>query len=176
MESKRLFVAVEVPSEIRHELFEFASQLKQDGVKIVEEENLHITLRFIGEVPAAKLPEITERLKKVKPRKIDCTLKGIGVFPNERYISVVWVGVESDGLAELAADVIDQLRGIGKEEDRPFSAHLTIARVKKKIDLKDFLEKNKNKEFGKFTASGFTLFESRLTPKGPIYTPVKVFP
>jgi len=175
METKRLFVAVEIPADIRHKIYEFALQLEQDGVKIVEEENLHITLKFLGDVQSARVPGITEMLKKVPVKKFKCALGKIGAFPKPDYVRVVWVGAESKELAELAAGVADCLAGVGKEEDRPFSPHLTIARVKKKVDLRAFLERNKNIEFGAFEVGGFSLFESTLTREGPVYKKLAEF-
>ncbi|MEM2909174.1 MAG: RNA 2',3'-cyclic phosphodiesterase [Candidatus Bilamarchaeaceae archaeon] len=173
--TKRLFVAVELPQELRANIHEFARQIEQDGVKLVEEENLHITLRFIGEVPEETVSDIASRLEKIKFKEFECSIKGVGVFPSPSYIRVVWVGIECEQLMQLADSVIAALKGIGKEEERKFSAHLTIARVKKKIDLGEFLRKNKEKEFGKFNVSSFILFESKLTPKGPVYTELKRF-
>lgn len=175
METKRLFIAVEVPQQLRRRIYEFALQLRQDGIKLVEEENLHITLKFLGDIPAQKIPEIIEKLKRISISPFGCALRGVGVFPNPNYVRVVWVGVEGERLAELAGAVANELRGIGKEEDRPFSSHLTIARAKKKIDLRDFLEKNGNKEFGDYRVDAFSLFESTLAKQGPVYNKLASF-
>ncbi len=175
MEMKRLFVAVDLPEELKKDIYGFARQLEQDGIKLVEEKNLHITIRFIGEVPDETVPEIVSRLEKIKFQEFECKIKGVGVFPNPSYIRVVWVGLESGQLAQLANSVLAALKGIGKEEERGFSAHLTIARVKKKADLQKFLEKNREREFGKFKVGSFVLFESRLTPNGPAYAKLRTF-
>lgn len=175
METKRLFVAVDLPDGLKKDIYAFARQIEQSGIKLVEEENLHITIRFIGEVPDEIVPEIVSRLEKIKFQEFECKIKGVGVFPSPSYIKVVWVGLESEQLVKLVHSVLAALKGIGKEEKREFSAHLTIARVNKKVDLQKFLEKNKDKEFGKFNVSSFVLFESKLTPKGPIYTKLHAF-
>jgi len=176
MESKRLFVAVELPGELRKKIHEFAKKLEHDGIKLVEEQNMHATMKFIGGVPEDKVEEIISRLSEIKFDGFECSVKGTGVFPNPEYIRVVWVALECNQLADLANSVISKLKGIGKPEERPFSAHLTIARVKRKVDLNKFLAENKEKEFGNFRVDEFFLIESRLTPEGPVYTKLKSFP
>jgi len=170
---KRLFVAVDLPENIKEEIAKAGAKLPKDGIRPVAKENLHITLKFIGEVGTEKIEEIKAKLRTIKMKGFDCELKGVGVFPNENYIRVVWIAIESEELPHLAQAVETALKGIGKKEDREFSPHLTIARVSKKIDLRDFLEKNKNREFGKFTVCDFALFESTLTPNGPIYKKIE---
>jgi len=176
METKRLFTAVELPGELRKNIHEFAKQLEQDGIKLVEEHNLHITMKFIGDVPENKVEEIEARLSEIKFNEFECTVKGVGVFPSPDYIRVVWVALHCKQLTELANSVISKLEGIGKPEKRGFSAHLTIARVKRKLDLNKFLAENKEKEFESFKVNEFALIESRLTPEGPVYTKIKSFP
>ncbi len=169
----RLFIAVHVPDELRKMMGGLAGELDIDGIRPVKEQNMHITLRFIGEVPDEKAAEIKEQLGQVKFEKFDCLIKGTGVFPNENYVRVVWAGIESDGkLEELSGKINQALRGI--PGDGKFSAHLTLARVKKKVDLKDFVSKHQE-EFGKFNVESFELVQSVLEPGGPKYTTVAVF-
>ncbi|MFH1221693.1 MAG: RNA 2',3'-cyclic phosphodiesterase [Candidatus Micrarchaeota archaeon] len=175
METKRLFVAVELPAELRKELHKFSAALDQEGIKRVAEDNLHLTLRFIGEVPITVVPEIIGKLQHVEFTSFTATIKTVGAFPNINHVNIVWVGLESEQMPALATAVVSRLKGIGKEDERPFSAHLTIARLKHKMDLRKFIEDNRSKEFGSFTVSSFTLFESRLTPQGPVYTRVAEF-
>jgi len=114
------------------------------------------------------------KLRGVEFEAFDCEAKGVGVFPEENYIRVVWAGIESGGrLKALANKVIGALSVYGGDER--FSAHLTIARVKRKADLRDFLEKHRNDEFGKFVVSNFELIQSELGPGGPKYTTIANF-
>lgn len=172
---KRLFVAVDLPEAIKEEITKISAQLPKDGVRLVSKENLHITLKFIGEVEIKKVEEIKSKLRSIKMKNFECKLKGVGVFPNENYIRVVWIGIESETLLQLAKKVESTLIDIGKKEDREFSPHLTIARVSKKIDLQNFLWKNREREFGGFTVAEFALFESTLTPNGPIYKKIETY-
>ncbi len=172
---KRLFVAVELPEEIRGKVNSLAAELPGEGVKPVERDNIHLTLKFIGDVPEDKVDEIKERLGKIKFKKFKCAASGVGVFPNPDYIRVVWAGIKCDEMPRLAAEVEKALEGIGKKENRPFSSHVTIARVKRKIDAAGFLEKHNHDNFGEFEVSGFVLMQSELGRSGPTYTSLKNF-
>ena len=171
----RLFVAVPVPEALREGIALAGGEIAEDGISLVRPENMHLTLKFIGEVQPQALEEIKKRLEGVKFRKFSCRLRGTGAFPSGDYIRVVWAGGESGGALEaLAQEVIAALRGFGKDER--FTAHLTIARVKKKLDLKRFFEKHKEEDFGSFEVSSFELIESVLGgPKGPEYRTLAVF-
>lgn len=171
----RLFVAVPVPEDLRRKVAALGQEMMQDGISLVRAENMHLTLRFIGEIQPEELDKLKERLGAVRFRRFACSLHGVGVFPSEDYIRVVWAGCESGGALEaLAQDVIAALRGYGKDER--FSAHLTIARVKRKLDLRGFLGRRKDEDFGGFEVSRFELVESFLGgPKGPEYRTVAVF-
>ena len=170
----RLFIEVPLPEEIRQKLAGLGKEIEQEGIKLVKAENMHATLKFIGDVPEEKLGNIEARLREVGFRGFDCEVKGVGVFPNEDYIRVVWAGIESDGMMEkLAKDVIDATKGYGKDER--FSAHITIARVKRKTDLKAFLDKHSDDEIGHFRADTFNLMQSELSREGPTYSVIASF-
>jgi len=171
----RLFVAVPVPEDLRGRVAKLAEELPREGISPVKAGNMHATLKFIGEVDDGKLGDITQRLGKIRFGKFDCIIKGVGVFPSESYIKVVWAGIESGGALEsLAKDVISSLHGYGQDER--FTAHLTIARVKKKLDLKAFLERHAADEFGSFGVSGFELIQSVLRgAEGPEYKTMAQF-
>lgn len=166
----RLFIAVPVPETIREKVASLGKEIIQQGVVPVKPGNMHLTLKFIGEADEAKLADIGERLGNIRFSPFPCTVRGVGVFPSEHYIKVVWAGAESNGALEaLAKAVMDAMRAYDGHEER-FSAHLTMARVKRKVDLKAFLDKHRSDEFGAFTVSSFQLIKSELKPEGPEYT------
>lgn len=173
---KRLFVAVEIPAEIREKVHSLAEELPKDGIKTVEPGNIHLTLKFIGDFPEEKIPELESRLSNVKFKKFSCTVSGVGVFPSPEYIRVVWAGLECNEMQKLAEEIENSLEGLVKKETRPFSSHVTIARVKRKIDANEFLEKHKGEKFDSFAVSAFILMQSELSREGPVYTPLKKFP
>jgi len=166
----RLFIAVPVPGNIRENVATLGKEIAQGGVVPVKPGNMHMTLKFIGEADEAKLADIGERLGMIRFTPFPCTVRGVGVFPSEHYIKVVWAGAESGGgLEALAKGVMEAMQAYDGHEER-FSAHLTMARVKRRVDLKAFLEKHRNNEFGSFTVSSFQLIRSELKPEGPEYT------
>ncbi|MEM1570297.1 MAG: RNA 2',3'-cyclic phosphodiesterase [Candidatus Bathyarchaeia archaeon] len=145
-------------------------------VKTVEVENMHLTLRFLGELPQQAVKRVMDGLKSLsfKPFKIE--FKGLGVFPNLSYVRVVWVGV-GEGVEKLE-DLHNQVNGIlkrlgfGVEE---FSPHLTIARVKavrNKPGLAKLLDEYRDTSFGYTDVRSVRLKRSTLTSKGPIYTTI----
>ncbi|MDD5340160.1 MAG: RNA 2',3'-cyclic phosphodiesterase [Candidatus ainarchaeum sp.] len=170
----RLFTAVPVPAELRERMAALGKEIRQEGIVPVKPENMHLTLKFLGETDERKLAGLEQALRGIRFAPFSCIVKGVGVFPDEHYIKVVWAGVESGGKLEaLAKDVQQPLRGFG--DDERFSAHITIARVKRRADLRQFLEKHRNDEFGAFTVSSFELIQSVLGPEGPKYSTIAEF-
>lgn len=170
----RLFVAVPVPLEVRQKAASLGKEIAQDGIVPVKPENMHITLKFLDEVDGSKAGDVEAKLRAVEFGAFDCEARGVGVFPDESYIRVVWAGIESGGMLKaLANKVIGALSGYGG--DTRFSAHLTVARVKRKADLGGFLARHREDAFGRFSVSSFELIQSELGPGGPKYTVLAVF-
>lgn len=174
----RLFIAVKIPDHVKEKIKEVYSSLPKDGVRPVSLSNLHYTLQFLGEVPDNKLTDIINKLKTVEFEPFSITVKGVGFFPNESYVRVVWLGSDDQGkeqLNKLANNIEKVLKPLGFIPDHPFKPHLTIARVKKKIDVKPLVTKFKELSFGRFEVSTFYLIKSTLTPNGPIYEDIGEF-
>ena len=171
----RVFVAVRVPEAIREKAASLAPELGREGISPVRPANMHLTLRFIGEAQPAQVDEMKMRLGAVVFRRFRCDMRGVGVFPGESYVRVAWAGCVSGGALEaLAKDVDAALKGFGGDER--FSAHLTIARVKRKLDPRPFLQRHKDEEFGSFDVDSFELIESVLGgPDGPQYRTIAEF-
>lgn len=176
----RLFVAVDIPEELRERLKPLLNLLSRyRGIKPVEPENLHITLKFLGEVNDARAELVKDRLRKVEFDPFTIRFRGIGFFPRPDYMRVIWVGVEGEGIYKLAEKIEKEMRKLGFKKDREFRAHLTVGRVKRiDADLRMKLAeelKEFNRDYGEFTVEEFRLKRSTLTPKGPIYDDVEVF-
>jgi len=170
----RLFVAVPVPERIKERVAAIGREICQGGITPVRPENMHLTLRFIGTVSESDAMRAAKALQEVRFAPFECALRGVGAFPNEDYVLVVYAGCESGGALEaLAKSVAGALRGFGGDER--FSAHLTLARVKRKADLRQFLERHRPDEFGTFRADRFGLVSSVLGPGGPKYTIIATF-
>ncbi len=170
----RSFIAINIPEELKAKISLLKKDLNIDGIKYVKEENLHITLKFLGDVANTKIAEIEKVLREIKFKNFTVCLHSVGVFPNENYIRIVWVGCESKALVELADKINNLLSGMFKKES--FSAHLTIARVKRNVDFSEFLNKHKNENFGEFEVSSFELKMSELDREGPNYSTLAEFP
>ena len=176
----RTFIAIELSEEIRSSLSQIQSHLKYSGadVKWVEKDNIHLTLKFLGEISEAKAEEVKKALDSIarETSKFEITLKDIGAFPKIEFPRVIWVGLDKGAAesVELAAKVDEALSGIGfQKESRPFASHLTIGRVrspKNREALKEKVTGYKGPIPGSQMISSAILFQSTLTPKGPIYT------
>lgn len=162
---------------------EVQSQLQQKlrGVRWVRKENLHLTLKFLGDTPEEKVGPLVDALEPVlsviAPFRI--IGRGIGVFPDIRRARILWAGLEGDDLARLVMEVERAVEPFGFEkEKRDFKPHLTIGRWRRfdgRSDLiKQEIERLKNYEFGDSRVGEVTLFQSILRSEGAVYSPLKV--
>lgn len=182
----RTFIAIEIPTEIQKILGQIQLQLKDTGadIKWVQPSHIHLTLKFLGEIPENKVPIVTKTLEKIIPSfsRFSIELKQLGAFPRIDQPKIIWIGIEKgrDETIKLANTLEEALfqEGFPKEE-RSFSPHLTLGRqrstthadkISKKI--KDF---QAHQELTPVIHS-VVLFQSTLTPQGPIYSPLaKIF-
>ncbi len=173
----RLFLAINLPSGMKKQLAEFSGPLKGFGkLKLVEEENIHLTLKFLGE---AKLGDVVPLLEKIKFAPFEASLEGVGVFPNAGRARVIWVGCEKGAQEIIALHKAVEAALPQFERGGDFHPHATLARVSfldDKTGLANFIEKNKIKDFGTFTADSFDLMKSELSRAGPKYEIVRKFP
>jgi 2'-5' RNA ligase len=179
----RLFVALKIPPVVSENLGEFLAVLRalSSQPRWVRAENLHVTLKFIGEVPAEKLGGIRAALSAVDSDPlISLDFRGLGFFPNENRPRVLWAGIAaSANLSRLAIDVDRALEKLGvPPEKRPFSPHLTLARFEPPElpeKLRAAIQKNAKREFGFVAAREFHLIESKLRSGGAEYTTAETF-
>jgi 2'-5' RNA ligase len=185
----RLFVALEIPSDVRDNLAAFlkdmrklSEELPEKGVRWVRPENLHMTLKFIGEVADAKLEGIRAALATVRgAAPLEIQIRGMGFFPDGERPTVLWTGLDAAAnLASLAGamDRATATQGI-KKENRAFLPHLTLARFAPpgiQSRLRAAIQQNGDRKFGAFEAREFHLIESKLKPTGAEYTSLASFP
>lgn len=175
----RLFIAIEIPDDIKKEMAEVQRRLKGAGVDAswIRPEGIHLTLKFMGEVPESRAPEIMNSLTNVAGGtgafRID--VAGVGTFPNPKNARVVWIGVsvETERLAKLQISVEDAMDGLGFErEARAFTPHLTLGRIKY-IHSRDrwlkSLEGVKDIRLPSFEVKAVSLMKSELKPAGAEY-------
>ena len=179
----RLFIAADIGEVIRERIEDIKNEIRKTeaDIKFVEKENLHFTLKFLGEVDEDKVIEvvniISECVKGVKQFKVN--MEGIGFFGSPNFIRAIWIDIK-DGRNEMV-NVIKILNKnmdyIRKEEHKP-AAHLTIGRVKSARSREQLLKKLgelKDVKAGETVVKAVVLKQSQLTKKGPIYSDYKVF-
>lgn len=175
----RTFVAVEIPAELKRDADKLIISLKNysESVRWVKAANLHFTLRFLGDIDQKAAPELEQKFRASLGdlRPFPLKLAGLGCFPNLRKPRVVWIGADGDldKLKELATRVESACvdAGLGRG-DKPFSAHLTIGRIKYPQGLEKLMARLPEEQFesGEFQVSEVVIFKSDLSPRGPTYT------
>jgi 2'-5' RNA ligase len=178
-EEIRTFIAVEVKNtDVLRKLIEVRDLLLTSNadLKPVEDENIHLTLRFIGEIPLSLARAICTEISSIRAERFQVHVKGIGAFPSLLRPRVVWAGVEegSDKLRELYAVIEERLKRLGIPREREeFIPHITLARIKssKNIDkLVKLLSDLVNVDFGFTVVDEVFVKKSVLTPSGPLYS------
>lgn len=178
----RSFIAFDINNKsVLRKLSEAQEKLVNTGadLKLMNPQNIHITMRFLGNISPTMIDAIHEEMEKVAFTPLDVELKGLGVFPNMKYLRVVWAGIQkgADELRRIFEQLEPRLRRLGFRPDpKGFSPHLTIARVRtgrNKAELIRCVEELADYEFGVMRADCLRLKKSVLTPKGPIYSTLK---
>ena len=184
MEQIRSFIAVELPGELKQALARLQEKLKSAGsvpVKWVAPENIHLTLKFLGDINPGITGKITLELEKAArdTHPFDIQVSGLGVFPDMNRVQVIWIGLagELEKLGRLQKHIEANLIPLGfPAERRPFTPHLTIARVR------DYARPDDRLKLGKLIAGtsfdtkyridvkAIHLIKSQLTREGPIYS------
>ncbi len=176
----RTFIAIELPEKIIYTIRKVQEEIKSYGLKIrwVRPENIHLTLKFLGDIKEADTEKVaravSESVTGYPP--ISLAVKGIGVFPGIKRPRVLWLGISKqlDLLTALQKTLDEKLEAIGfPKEKRPFRGHLTLGRIKAKIDpkrLNDVLKEFTQFESEHFFAKRIILYKSELKPKGAVYT------
>ncbi len=183
----RAFIAIKLPAEVQQSLEEVMRQLRhrlqtlpEDAVRWVPVENIHLTLKFLGEVSLPNLDMLEEMLLtevKANPR-FEFSVGGVGAFPNVKSPRVVWVGVQAPPeLMTLQRAIESKMEKLGcSREERPFSPHLTLGRVSRNTtkpeahQIGEALQAVKVGFLGLVCAQGVSLFKSDLRPTGSVYT------
>jgi 2'-5' RNA ligase len=139
---------------------------------------MHLTLRFLGEIPQTTVELVKEAMQALRFPPFEVEFSGLGAFPSPNRMNVIWVGIThgQDQLNEIFRQLEPKLRQIGlSPDDKGFSPHLTIARVKSAVNkaaLAEYVTSMREQDFGKMPVRTVRLKKSTLTPKGPIYTTI----
>lgn len=179
----RTFIAVEIGQDSKDKLAKLEDEFKRIAadVKWVKPDNIHITLKFLGEVPAGDIEKINKAVETAtqKFKTFEINLREVGGFPSLKNPRVIWVGVEEgkEELIRLSQSVDRELSSLGfPPEERDFVPHLTIGRVKSSKNIKELaqkIDKHQNANFGQGIVDKVLIMESNLNLKGPTYSVIK---
>jgi len=170
----RLFIAIGLPAEIKDVLAQAAKRIPKDMAEfsLVKPENMHLTLKFLGEVPEEKAEEIKTVLDRVSFSPFQATIAGVGVFPSIDHVNVVWVGLaDGEETVKLQHQIDDSLQTLGFAKEKDYTPHLTICRVKQVKDrdrLREAITKMHVEQMT-FSVDSFVLMQSSLTREGVVY-------
>jgi RNA 2',3'-cyclic 3'-phosphodiesterase len=180
----RTFIAVDFPPNMLKKIAEIISFFKtltpEKDLKWVETDNLHLTIKFLGEIEENKTAQVKHTLSQALKDQncFDIEINGLGMYPNKNKPRVIWLGITgANPLSEIYNVLNQELTSLGfTPERRAFSPHLTIARIRRNTDHKqaqgigEILSKYKVETLGATTIEQVHLYQSVLTPSGPIYT------
>jgi 2'-5' RNA ligase len=177
METHRAFLALDLSREVRGGIMELEERVGKAGadVKLVEMDNLHVTMKFLGEIGAERVEAVHGAMKTVREKPFQLEARGTGVFPNPRMARVLWVGVGkgSDETVSIFRQLESGLVEAGFPSERNFTPHITIGRVKSLRgagQLMDEMGAFQSTSFGITLVDRVVLKKSQLTPSGPIYS------
>ncbi|MCD4841502.1 MAG: RNA 2',3'-cyclic phosphodiesterase [Methanosarcinales archaeon] len=177
----RTFLAVELPDHIKEAAHSIQQEMDFKGLKQVDTGLIHITLKFLGDIPESQVAPITDALTKVDCAQFTARVTGVGVFPKPSYMKVIWLGATGE-FEHLHSEVERVLKSFRFKKDRGrFTAHATLARVKhldntSKEQLARVLAGLQDIDLGDFTVDSIAFKKSTLTPLGPIYETLKEIP
>ncbi len=177
----RVFIAVDLPSEVREQFGQIQRELEPLSGKArwVAPASIHITLKFIGEVPDKRIEAIDTALTSLTWKAFTVTVSGVGFFPGNRSPRVFWAGIKAPTMQELAEQLDSRLESLGFEkENREFRPHITLARARDaKIDslFVNAASRYAEHAFGSFIVDRIYLFKSILKPSGAVYQRIKEY-
>jgi 2'-5' RNA ligase len=169
----RTFISIKLPTKILMQIEEIQEKLPEFTGKITELKNLHLTLKFLGEVSSEEIEKIKVKLSEIRFSKFEAEIKDIGFFDNSNR-GIVWLGITN--CENLQKEIDDSLEGLFQKERR-FMGHLTIGRIKKIQDKKNFIENLKKIQIPEmfFIVERFYLMESNLKKEGPEYNEIEKY-
>ncbi|MEA4907433.1 MAG: RNA 2',3'-cyclic phosphodiesterase [Chloroflexi bacterium] len=185
MNAIRTFIAIDLPLSIRQRIDSIINQLKCEqtaSIRWVPAENIHLTLKFLGDVSPKNLEILTKIIQSevTKYHPFEIHVGGLGAYPSIRRPRVIWIGVKAPAtLMSLQNSIESETHRLGySAEDRAFSPHLTIGRVSHNIsqvevqDIYNKLQNTQTPDMGSFQVDRVLVFRSDLKPTGAVYTPL----
>lgn len=176
----RLFIAIPLPKEIKDYIYDLEKEINSNYAKIrwVHKKNLHLTLKFIGDISEDKAIELENRLNNIKFNPFNVRINKLGTFPNMNNPNVIWVDFEPDNdLLKLQQSVDEEILDLFPSSEQKFINHVTLGRVKLIKKKNEFIKLLNSVEIKhlEFKIDSFSLIKSELTKDGPIYRIIKNF-
>ena len=177
----RTFIAVELPEHIKEDAGSIQQEMDFKGLKLVEPDLVHLTMKFLGDIPESQVEPISDALAGIDCPPFMAHIAGVGVFPKPTYMKVIWLGAQGE-FERLHSEVERVLKSFRFKKDRgKFTAHATLARVRHldnptKEQLVQVLARLQDVDLGEFTVDSIAFKKSTLTPQGPIYETLKEIP
>jgi 2'-5' RNA ligase len=175
----RVFLGINISEDLKHKIINVQDRFSNFDIKFVEPENLHFNLKFFKEIDEENLEKIKKFVEEISKQfePFEIRIVGVGAFPNKNYVKVIWLGVKEgyQALTALAEAIENSLESLGFEGEEKFVPHLTLGRVRSgrnKNELLILLRGLEDIEIGKMKVDEIKLFQSVLTPNGPIYKEV----
>lgn len=172
----RAFVSIEIPEDIKIRILAENSSLNMKGARLVQKEQMHITLFFFERIDNEQLFTLITLFELLKAEKFGLSIEGLGIF-DPRHPRIIYANVKDNGvLTEIYKRMKDPIAALGLEvEEREYTPHLTIARVRgadKPIEMKlnEFVSTHRSENYGGFTCAEIKIIKSELTDRGPTYT------
>ena len=181
MESLRTFIAIQLPPEVRARVAQHVACLRQELPDVraswIREDNLHLTLKFLGDVPVADISRVSDAVASATKSapSFELTFSDCGTFPPHGRPSVLWIGAQASGLQALHAAIEEELAQAGfPRESRPFRPHLTIARLRQSQGARQLADLHKIMGFAPidFDVSEVVVFKSELLTQGSKHTAI----
>lgn len=171
--SLRCFIALDISREAIRKIEDVQNLIKKKNLfygKFTEPENLHLTLKFLGEIEEEKVEEVKKKLSAIKFKEFKVSFGEAGVF-SKKSLRMLWIKLNGKGIWDLQEEINEKLRDIFPKEER-FMSHITIARMRNVPDRQEFLDYVKNMKIPRvdFDVKSFFLKKSELLPEGPIYS------
>ncbi|MBX7077096.1 MAG: RNA 2',3'-cyclic phosphodiesterase [Methanobacteriaceae archaeon] len=184
MSGIRSFLAIEIEPDLKPLINNLIKEFKNTdaNIKYVTADNMHLTLKFFGDVSEDKLNKIEKATNNVLKdfSQFNLRVEGMGTFPNSDHIKVIWVGIDNNSELELLEKKLDnEFNKLGFKKERNYTSHLTIGRMKNaknKQKVQKIIQENNEVFIGEMTVDKLHLKKSTLTSNGPIYEDLKVFP
>ena len=173
----RLFIAIGF-DEIKENISGIQSKIDNSSAKLSLPSDFHLTLKFLGKVEENKIGLIKQKLSSIKFAPFQLTISDMGVFPNENFIRVIWLGVKpEEHVKELQNKIEDSLKEFNFKKDFEFHPHITLARIKFVKDKLSLIKNLQGIKIGQKTinVNDFRLVKSTLTPEGPVYEDLETF-